>query len=212
MRQRLGSADFDPLWRAGPRNIRRLGLALDPPSALPGDLEALFLHRPFRLPAQACSDLTVLASHAGFDQHLTTGFNPSLAARLGLEELQPLEWDGQVIGMLGRAAAAAWSSWQSRLESEFGGLETWVPPRAARVQQLAVVNALRPELVLAVQQQGAGLYLTGQPRGRGLEQARQQGMGLAAAGHRRIELWGLRQLARELRMAFPELELRLLEA
>ncbi len=70
---------------------------------------------------------------------------------------------------------------------------------------MALMNAMRPELLEALAGLGVSVYITGQMRPGSLAAARELGLGVVALGHRRSELWGLRQLARELRDAFPDL-------
>ena len=66
------------------REIRRLGMALEPPENLQTwvkreRLDALFLHRPWRLERSAVADgVGVLAYHLPFDDHLTLSFKPAL--------------------------------------------------------------------------------------------------------------------------------------
>jgi putative NIF3 family GTP cyclohydrolase 1 type 2 len=71
--------------------------------------------------------------------------------------------------------------------------------------RLALLNAMRPELLDAVFKESAGVMVTGQMRRSALPRARELGLGIVALGHRRSELWGLRQLAGELMEAFPDL-------
>ncbi|HEX8361849.1 MAG TPA: hypothetical protein VF613_17150, partial [Longimicrobium sp.] len=54
------------------REVRRLGLALEPPARVES-LDALFLHRPWGMRDVR---IGVLASHLPFDERLTIGFNP----------------------------------------------------------------------------------------------------------------------------------------
>ena len=60
------------------REVRRLGLALEPPAHVDG-LDALFLHRHWRM---RDAGIGVLASHLPFDERLTIGYNPDLAEAL----------------------------------------------------------------------------------------------------------------------------------
>ena len=70
---------------------------------------------------------------------------------------------------------------------------------------MALMNAIRPELLEAVAAKGVNVYITGQRRLTALPTARTLGLGVIALGHRRTELWRLRQLAREVGTAFPGL-------
>jgi len=185
--------------------VRRLALALDP-ADLPPRLEAdaLFLHRHFRL-GGAFPALGVLACHDGFDAALTTGENRTLADTLGWKEVQAagLPWAS---GLIATPPHADWPRLLAALEAEFGGHEALLEPRDPAVSRLALMNAMRPELLSAVAAEGVKVYVTGQMRPGATETARQLGLGVIALGHRRSEVWGLRRLAQELRRAFPGLE------
>lgn len=91
------------------------------------------------------------------------------------------------------------------LSAELGGFDQLRRPREAEPGRAALMNAMRPELLRAAFEQGVSVYVTGQMRPGALGTARELGMGVIALGHRRSEEWGLRQLARELEVAFPEL-------
>lgn len=196
------------------RPIRRLGLALEPPPPeWVEELDAVFLHRPFRRGPDALRAVTVFASHRGFDQHLTTGFNPALADALHLTDLTVVEEAGKPIGMRGRAAQSlSWRAWEARLRAEFGVVEASLPHGIAQVRTVAVMNAMRAPLMEAAAAAGIDCYVTGQMRVPGRAPAARLGVGVIALGHARIEQWGLRCLARELAAAFPGLDTRVLDA
>lgn len=190
--------------RPGSTEVRRLALALDP-ADLPPTLEAdaLFLHRSHRLGA-LFPRLSVLTSHDGFDAALTTGENRTLARALGWQDVQPLTLP-RAAGLIATAPKHDWPSLLMALETELGGLEEAVAP-ANFQPRLTLANAMRPEVLNEVARQGASVLVTGQLRPSVLPLARELGLGVVALGHRRSELWGLRQLARELRQAFPALD------
>ena len=188
---------------SGPLQVGRLALALDP-TDLPPTLEAdaLFLHRSHRL-GNLFPHLSVLTSHDGFDAALTTGENRALARALGWQDVRLLTLQ-RAAGLIATAPQHNWPGLLAALEAEFGGLEEVVVPPVFQ-PRLALVNAMRPELLEELAAQGAGVLVTGQLRRSVLPRARELGLGVVALGHRRSELWGLRQLASELRGAFPEL-------
>ncbi|WP_261663890.1 Nif3-like dinuclear metal center hexameric protein [Deinococcus sp. Marseille-Q6407] len=197
----------EPLRRpGGPQTIRRLALALEPgdlPASL--DADALFLHRSRRAGGN-WPELGILGAHDGFDLHLTTGPNHRLAARLGWTEVSELSWQGRTVGLRATAPQPDWASLQAALHRELGGEDTsWLPAEPQAPLVLALMNAMNPELITFAAQQGVQVYLTGQLRPSAAAAAQACGLGVAALGHRRTELWGLRQLARELEAAFPGL-------
>ncbi len=204
LRVRLGAEDLPTLYRPGPAAVSRLALALEPddlpenPSA-----DALFLHRPFRLGGRF-PDLGVLASHDGFDAALTTGQNWPLAGQLGWQDVRALTWKGKPLGLLAELPESSWEDLLTSLKSELGGWDFAAAPRE-RPARVLLANALRPELVQLASDQGAQVYLTGQFRPGARAALSETGLGVVALGHRRSEAWGLRQLERELRAAFPEL-------
>lgn len=197
----------DPLRREGLTEIRHLALALEP-ADLPPTLEAdaLFLHRARRV-GEGWPGLGVLSVHDGFDTHLTTGPNRRLADRLGWREVRAVVWEGRIVGITATPPQRDWTGLRAALHAELGGEDTgWPPDPAAPPLRLALMNAMNPALIGHVAGQGVRVYLTGQLRPSAAPAARERGLGVIALGHRRTELWGLRQLARELRAAFPELE------
>ncbi len=210
---RLGVEDAPLLRRDGPQGVDVLALALAP-ADLPGELEAdaLFLHRAFRLggpgPDERWPGLGVLASHDPFDLQLTTGPNRALAAALGWTQLEPLGWKGRPLGLTATPPQRGWTALLDALDHEFGGHEAVQAPRIPVRPRLALMNALRPELLDLVHERGVNTCLTGQLRPGALGRARELDIGVVALGHRRTELWGLRQLGRELEAAFPGLVCR----
>jgi putative NIF3 family GTP cyclohydrolase 1 type 2 len=189
--------------RPGPVQVNRLALALDPADLPPTlEAEAIFLHRSHRL-GDLFPQLGVLTSHDGFDAALTTGENWALAGALGWTDARPLQLPSAA-GLIATVPQNDWPGLLASLEAEFGGLEEVLAPPDFQ-PRLALLNAMRPELLGAVFKEGMGTLVTGQMRRSALPRARELGLGAVALGHRRSELWGLRQLAGELMEAFPDL-------
>jgi putative NIF3 family GTP cyclohydrolase 1 type 2 len=198
---RLGDA---AVYRPGAADVSRLSLALEPgdlPADLPGG--AIFLHRAHRL-GEAFPGLAVLNSHDGFDLELTTGPNLPLAGKLRWHAIEQVELE-RASGLIAVPPQRDWHRLLAALHAEVGGHEALLPPQEPEVQRVALLNALRPELLEAVAKLGVNVYLTGQMRPGALPTAQALGMGIVALGHRRTELWGLRQLAQELQEAFQGL-------
>ncbi|WP_221090611.1 Nif3-like dinuclear metal center hexameric protein [Deinococcus aquaedulcis] len=200
--------ESQPLKRPGPEAVTRLALALEP-ADLPVRLaaDALFLHRS-RGVGEGWSGLGVLGAHDGFDLHLTTGPNRVLAARLGWTDGRLLTWAGQPAGLLATAPQTTWADLRAALHAELGGEDASFPPARAGAAPLrvALMNRLNPQTVALVAGAGAQVYLTGQVRPSAVPALQAAGLGLVALGHARTERWGLRELARELRTAFPGLQ------
>ncbi len=148
----------------------------------------------------------LLASHRPFDERLTTGFNPALAARLGMTGLEPLgERGGRPPGMLGAVDRQPFDRFLARVREELGGVEAAQPPRSGEVARVAAASAMTDALVREAAERGADAYLTGQLRVPARAAVAATGIGVVAAGHRRAEEWGLRELARVLRGRWPAL-------
>ncbi len=195
--------------------VRRLGLALEPgPDGLAWiereRLDAVFLHRPWSLDpgtrdALGTAGIGVLAYHLSFDEHLTTGFNPGLAAACRWGEPALLaEKEGRPLGMICTLpdGATPFGEIVERLVEEFGGLESMTEPPAGAsvpVERVACVGAMNDGLVRAAHAAGAGVYVTGQWRQPARAAVAATGIGVVAIGHRRSEEWGLRTLERSLR-------------
>jgi putative NIF3 family GTP cyclohydrolase 1 type 2 len=201
---RLGDAT---LYRPGLPEVSHLSLALEP-GDLPADLQggAIFLHRAHRL-GEGFPGLAVLNSHDGFDAALTTGPNLPLAEKLRWHEVQHANLK-RASGLIALPPQRDWQRLLAALHAEFGGHEAVLPPHEPEVQRVALMNAMRPELLEAVSKLGVNVYLTGQMRPGALPTARQLGLGVVALGHHRTELWGLRQLAREVSAEFPGLNVQ----
>ena len=197
------------------REVRRLGLVLEPTPGWLGwrereTIDALFVHRPWDMGeegqrALADAGVGALAYHLAFDERLTTGFNPTLAAACGWGEPALIaEKDGRPLGMACAlpGGAASFAAVARRVGEVFGGVEEVTPPAGGPgtlVTGAACVGAMNDRCVRAAHAAGAGVYVTGQWRQPARAAVRETGMGVVAIGHARSERWGLRALARLLR-------------
>lgn len=184
------------------REVRRLGLALEPGPGLAEwadaeGLDALFLHRPWRVEdAGLPADVGVLASHAPFDHRLTVGFNPDLAHDLHLQDARPFgEKDGRTIGMMGDVEPTVALDVIDRVARLFGGVDEAVAGRMDVVRRVAVAGGMTDALIRDAAARGAELFLTGQMRRPGLRAVAETGIGVVAVGHARGEVYGLKLLA-----------------
>lgn len=203
--------DQNGVYRASSREVGRLGLALEPWPGVAGwiaenDLDALFLHRPWRL-GRTPDTVGVLAYHYAFDERLTTGYNPLLAQALGFAELEVLgDKEGRPLGMIADVPKATAKAFQARVEDEFGGLAGVYGGSAGEVARACVVGAMRPALVYEAAARGAQVYLTGEYRKGAAQAVAETGITVFEIGHRRSEVWGLRTLGAVLKRRFSELE------
>jgi putative NIF3 family GTP cyclohydrolase 1 type 2 len=196
------------------RPVRRLGMLIEPSAdvgawAAANALDAVFLHRPWGLDADALPPgVGVLAYHRGFDARMSVGWSPRLAAALGMRDVRPLgEKDGAPLGMIGDVDAQAWEAFRERVEAEIGGSESILAPLRTEIRRVAVVGAMTDALVREAAEAGADAYLTGQMRVPARKAVEETGIGVVATGHARAEAWGLRALAAALRERFPTMDI-----
>lgn len=221
LHEALGAAVFPLEERGGVfrpgdgRPVARLGVALEAWPALGRwaaheRLDALFLHRPWRLaPGAFAGGVGVLWSHLPFDERLTTGLNPRLATALDMRAVEPLGVrDGRPLGMIGGVVPAGAGAWAARVAGAFGGHEAaLVPDETALVACVAVVGAMTDALVREAATRGAGLYVTGQLRQPARRAVAETGIAVLAVGHARSEWWGARALAQLLVERWPSIAL-----
>lgn len=198
------------VFAASTREVRRLGLALEPSAEAAKrvreeGVDALFLHRPWGVEAGLPADVGVLASHLPFDERLTIGYNPDLADALGLSRVGVLGTkEGRPLGMIGDFADGS-EALLERLAAEFGRPEHVEARSDAPLARVAVVGAMTDALVRDAAMRGAGVYVTGQMRAPARAAVDEAGIAVVAVGHRRAEVWGLHLLARLLRQEWPAL-------
>jgi putative NIF3 family GTP cyclohydrolase 1 type 2 len=208
-----GPGEFGVL-RDAVRPVRRLGLALDERGVTAQwiereQLDALFVHRPWRLPLDVLPNVGLLFAHRPFDERLTTGANRPLAAALGLRDVRTFgARDGRPLAMVGDVDALSAASDAARVAAVFGGADDELPGDGRPVRRAAVAGAMTDALVREAAALGADLYVTGQLRAPGAKAAAETGVRVLAIGHRRSERWGLAALARALGLELPGLVCR----
>lgn len=205
----------DPIGivRDARRPVETIGLILDPFPGL-GEwiaserIDALCVHRPWGLSEGDLGGAGVLAYHLPFDEGMTVGYNPRLAAALGMTELK--KWGGKdfrPIGMTGGIEEQPFDEFVSTLWELFGGLDLVERGDRAVLSRVAVVGAMSRLLVHSVRSKGAQLYVTGEYREIARPMVVTTGLGVVAVGHRRSEVWGLRELGAVLNEEWPGLRL-----
>ena len=213
--------DQNGVFLPSDRPVHRLGLALEPFPGLESwltteGLDALFLHRPWRLSAaqRALLDgekIGVLAYHLAFDERLTTGFNPTLAAALAWgAPVLFAEKEGRPLSMIcSLPEPQSFERIRTDVERLFGLTLDIIPPgNPSSTGKAVVAGAMSDALVRAAAEAGAGVYVTGQLRQPARRAAAETGLGVVAVGHGRSEVWGLHALARLLRPRLPGVEVR----
>lgn len=213
----LGSERFphdqNGIYRPSQRNIRRIGLALEPWTDIAEwvreeRLDALFLHRPWRLDrATLPADRGILAYHLAFDLSLTCGYNTRMAQVLHMQDMRPCAFkDGVPLGMLGNVPATTLDSVVTTLTELFGTSPRIVGEENDTLHCIAVVGAMTDGLIRETAAQGVKLYITGQWRSTAQNAVHETGMIVAEIGHMPAEQWGIRALSGLLRERWVGLE------
>ncbi len=208
-------AEEGPLVRRQfPHSVKRLGLALEswpglPEWAVAEKLDAVFLHRAFKLDFSTLpDDIGVLASHLPFEEKLALGYNPRLAAMLGMTHLETLGYrKGRPLGMIGSVPPQSVAAFYQSVTETFGGRDESRTCERNEVTKVAVVGAMTAELMHEASQRGAEVYVTGQMRKPAKEAIIDTGLGLVIVGHPRSEQWALAALANVLRERFCGLKI-----
>ena len=205
--------DQHGIYRPSDRNVKRIGLALEPWAGIDTwvrqkNLDALFLHRPWRLDVQTLpDDIGILAYHLAFDLTLTLGLNSRLANVLQMTHLVPCAYKENLpLGMLGDIPITSTHDFLETLTELFG-----TPPLVEKntretVSRIAIVGAMTDSTIREAAEQGTHLYITGQFRQPARVAVNETGMTVAIIGHKTSELWGLRTLASLLRERWTRLD------
>jgi putative NIF3 family GTP cyclohydrolase 1 type 2 len=210
---RFSQAERGGVYLPSTRPISKLGLALEPWSQLAQwaahhRLDALFLHRPWKLQTeQLPQNVGLISYHLAFDERLTLGFNPRLADVLAMSTLSVLgEKEGRPIGMIGQIPIQSFSSYCSCVNEVFDGHDEAHIGVHTEISQVAVVGAMTDTLVREAAERGTDVYITGQFRKSASSAVLKTGIGIITVGHHRCEEWGLRAIAGVLRERWSRLE------
>lgn len=189
------------LFRPSGREVRRLGLALEPgdvdaESVAADGIDALLLHRPWGVESIGLpDDVGILACHGPFDRRMAPGVNPEIEAALGLSRSRPLHQGRALVGRVADFAGGTFAALLASVEQTFGGYEEAFPGARDDVPRVAVAEAMTDALIREVDSRGGFAYLTGQFRQPARQAVRDTGMAVIAIGHRRTEAWALARLA-----------------
>ena len=171
----LGSADIpndqNGIYRPSQQPVKRIGLAIEPWAGIEAwveqeRLDAIFLHRPWKLDMQALpEEIGILAYHLAFDLKLTFGFNRRLADVLQMTNLAPFAFkDGLPLGMIGDITSMPMNTFVEHLGETFGVAPTIERYYRETVGRVALVGAMTDTLIREAAEQGVDLYITGQFR------------------------------------------------
>ena len=206
--------DQNGIYRPSSRPITRIGLAIEPSVDI-GEwvkhqhLDALFLHRPWRLDLTTLpDDVGVLAYHLAFDLTLTFGYNPRLAAALLMHKPTPFAYKESVpYGMFGGITPTSLNDVATTLSGIFGKAPTIETRYTETIQRIAIVGAMTDKFVREAAMHNVDLYITGQFRQLARQAVQETGMNVAIIGHDVGEQWGKRALAGVLRERWTHLEI-----
>lgn len=211
--ERFPESEKGGIYLSSSLPIKRIGLALEPGELfqewlMVAGLDALFLHRPWKIEVENIPDgLEIISYHLPFDECLTIGFNIPLSQALNISDLQILgEKENRPIGMIGKVANQSFANLCDCVSQIFGGYEQVSQPINTEITKIAVVGAMTDSLVREAANRGADVYITGQMRKPAAEALQETKIGAIAVGHYRSEVWGLRALARILQEHWPNLE------
>lgn len=213
----LGSSRFpddqNGIYRSSYRPVKRIGLAIEPWADI-GEwvrrqhLDALFLHRPWRLDLTTLpDDVGILAYHLAFDLTLTSGYNPRLADALLMHHSTPFAYKDTIpYGMFGDIVPTSLSDVAMTLGDIFGNAPIIETRYTETVQRLAIVGAMTDKTIREAARHNVDLYITGQFRQPARQAVQETNMSIAIIGHDAGEQWGIRALAGLLRERWAHLE------
>lgn len=211
--ERFPASDRGGVYLASSNPVERIGLVLEPGAELQewvsaNCLNALFLHRPWKLATEQISpELGVISYHLPFDECLTVSFNHRLAQVLRMSALEVLgEKENRAIGMIGEIPTQSFAHLCNCITQIFGGKEQLHTTINTDVTRIAVVGAMTDSLVREAAARGADVYITGQLRQPAAAAIQETKIGAIAVGHRRSEVWGLRCLAGVLQERWSNLQ------
>ena len=182
--------------------VARLGLALevDPDVvawARAERIDALWAHRTHDLPKGLLDGLGVVGSHDAFDAAIP-GW---LAAAAGLRNPAPLMDDPRAL--VGQCP----EDLRDRVRALIGGEDDFVPGDEEEPLFVGIVaGAMTDSLVRAADEEGAGLYVTGQWRLPAADAVAETAMAVQVCGHERLERWALGHFAQGLAAEHDGLE------
>ena len=198
------------------KDVQHMLFALEPPdSALElkdKSYEAVFMHRPFDLHLRSFPNSYILWSHDDFDNNMTVGFNPALAADLQLlDPLQEVYWTNRKgterrIGMVGSLDhTQSYGKYRRHVEQLFDGSDASKANGVPHITNVAVMGAFNPDLLQRMKSEhNIDLYITGQVRQAAMQVAKDLNIAVIAVGHQRCEAYGLRTLVTSIRQCSDE--------
>ncbi len=152
-----------------------------------------------RLKALLDADMALYASHLPLDAHPSVGNNAGLAARLGLQSLEPFgDWHGATIGLRGTIPdGVTLAELLARLDPDRIMTPRVLPFGPERISSVAVVSGGGADELYQAIECGADCFVTGEIGHEEYHHALENGISVVAAGHYATETVGPRLLMAE---------------
>ncbi len=157
-----------------------------------------------RLAPLLAHDMNLLAYHLPLDRHLEVGTAATVARLLGWSEIEPFgSHHGVPTGVRAEVGGASPRELAAALERHLGRRPLMFEGRGLSIQRAAIVTGdAFGEFQRAVDE-GLDLFVTGEPKERAMDLAREEGVHFIAAGHYHTEAPGVRALAQHIAERFP---------
>ncbi len=152
-----------------------------------------------RIKALLDADMALYASHLPLDAHPVSGNNAGLAARLGLEGLEPFgEWHGATIGLRGSVPGGiSLAEVLARLDPDRTMSPRVLPFGPTRIASVAVVSGGGADELYQAIERGVDCFVTGEIGHEEYHHALENGITVVAAGHYATETVGPRLVMAE---------------
>ena len=141
-------------------------------------------------------DLNLLAYHLPLDRHPEVGTAATVARMLGWRDLAPFgDYRGRPVGIWGRTPERELAEVAAEIEEKLGRAPLVLPGEARAIRTAAIVTGEAFNEFANAVEAGVDLFITGEPKERAMDLAREEGVHVIAAGHYHTEAPGVRALA-----------------
>jgi dinuclear metal center YbgI/SA1388 family protein len=148
-----------------------------------------------RLQRLLTHDLSLLAYHLPLDRHPEVGTAATVARALGWRDLEPFgDHRGRPTGVIGRVDGEPLNRQLDRVRAALGREPLAFAGGPAAIHRAAVVTGDAFDELSRAVAAGCDLFLTGEPKERAMDLAREEGIHFVAAGHYHTEAPGVRAL------------------
>jgi len=148
-----------------------------------------------RLRRLLANDLSLLAYHLPLDRHPEVGTAITVARALGWRDPEPFgDHRGRPTGVLCRVDGESLARQLERVRQALGREPLAFEGGPAEIRRAAVVTGDACDELAGAVAAGCDLFLTGEPKERAMDLAREEGIHFVAAGHYHTEAPGVRAL------------------